>query len=254
MNDEELIEIYSEFRKNIQEVSLPPAKYNLFKINSQDVNNMIYDMFLEDHSRQIANDTNLLRRCIVKLQAWKATIIDMNEQKKLDIIVEFIEPLYITAISLPNAIKDRFTYSLTHLCHQANRYKINNWQDNLPEEYYIKTRTMNEKCKHWKLYTNFEESHSQISDEKYMKNIYNARNMFHHRIPIGIEIGISNMIKRTKEDDGRISYSFGGIQPLSLENIITALIEQYDCIMNCFEMYQKLIKTQKEFIDEYKNE
>ena len=244
MQDEKLIKIYTQFRNNIKEISLQFAPYSLFKINNIDAGDMIYSMFLDEHSRQISNDINLLRRCIVKLQAWKDTIVDLSKQEKFDVIVEFIEPLSITSISLPSVIRDRFTYSLTHLCHQANKCKVDTWEDTLPAEHFIKTKTMDTKCEHWELYTNFKESHSKISDKEYEKNLYNARNMFHHRMPIGIEIGISNMMKRTKEDDSSISYSFGGTEPLSLDIVISNLTQQHNNIIDCLDTYKQLVETQ----------
>ena len=60
-----------------------------------------------------------------------------NEEEKIYLLLEFIEPLAIIALNLPYAIWNRFIFSLSHICHQANRIKFPNWKDNLPEDQFI---------------------------------------------------------------------------------------------------------------------
>ena len=159
MNDDEFyIKAYTEYRHEINRVtfSAKPIPYDWFNLPRQiGMEWWPYCEYLKDVSRQLANDINQFRRDIIKLESWKNVIKSYNDEEKFYLIIEFIEPLAIVALSLPYAIRSRFIFSLSHICHQANRVKDPNWRDDLSDDRSIKFNTMEIKCSCWNAYSNF---------------------------------------------------------------------------------------------------
>ena len=125
MNDKFYIEAYAKYRKKIHDTSFSakPVPYEWFTLPTQ-VNGewFIYCEILKDLSRQLANDINQLWNDIVKLEAWSKVLSSSsyNEKEKLYLLAEFIKPLAVVALNLPHAIRTRFIFSLSHICHQPN--------------------------------------------------------------------------------------------------------------------------------------
>jgi hypothetical protein len=81
-------------------------------------------------------------------------------------------------------------------------------------------------------------------DIKFNIETADFRNKFHHQLPVSIEIGISSLISRNKDENGVVSYGLGGIRPLSLNKIIPLLIEQHSASLLCFNNCRELIEEQ----------
>ena len=169
---------------------------------------------------------------------------DYSEEEKLYLLIEFIESLAIVALNLPDAIRARFIFSLSHICHQANRIRNSNWVDNLPRDRYINFKTMDKKCGYWKAYDNFKSQFSQIANDKFDSETLEFRDRFHHRVPVSIEIGLTAFVSRQKTEEGQVAYVFGGMQPVSLKKIVEILKDQYVKITSCLNAFQNLIHEQ----------
>jgi len=67
------------------------------------------------------------------------------------------------------------------------------------------------------------------------------RHKFHHRIPFSIEVGLTEFISRQKKQNGHVTYTIGGTQPISLNKLVNILKDQYIKIIECFKEYQNLV-------------
>ena len=246
MEDKFYTETYIKYRERIKEASFSkPVSYDWFALPTQNgAEWFIYCETLKDLSRQLANDINHLWRDITKLEAWSEIISHYDEKEKLYLLVEFIETLAIVALNLPYAIRSRFIFSLSHICHQANRIKNSDWKDDLSNDRSINFKTMDSKCVGWKTYNNFKLRFSQIADDKFEENTSEFRHRFHHRIPVSVELGLTGLISRQKNQNGQVGYSIGGTRPLSLKKLVPILKDQYTKIVKCFEEYQILVTDQ----------
>ena len=103
---------------------------------------------------------------------------------------------------------------------------------------------MDKKCASWKSYNNFKLQFSKIANEKFVSDTSEFRHRFHHQVPVLVEIGITHLVSRHKTKDKHVGYGIGGIQPISLNNIVDILKNQYMRITECFEEYQKLVSEQ----------
>ncbi|MFC1734101.1 hypothetical protein ACFL6I_27675, partial [candidate division KSB1 bacterium] len=144
----------------------------------------------------------------------------------------------------PYAIRSRFIFSVSHICHQANRVRLSKWKDDLPNDKSINFKTMEKKCSSWTNYPVFKAKLAKIADEKFNMGTLEFRHKFHHRIPVSIEIGLTGLISREKSENGKVSYGFGGTGPISIDKLVPLLKGQYLNVALCFEKYQLLVKEQ----------
>jgi hypothetical protein len=247
MDSQFFITAYKRYRKLIDKTEWfsSPLPYDWVKLPSEiSAEFFLYCKMLKSHANVLANDINQLLRDTVKLRVWSEIIEQYNEQEKFYLIIEFIEHIAFSTLNLPYAIRSRFIFSATHLCHQANRVLQSNWKDDLCNDRSINYKHMKNKCTNWKSYSSFEKALNSISDEKFNSETIEFRNRFHHRLPQTIEIGLSNLLNRSKNDDGSVSYGFGGRRPLQVKKLIPLFEEQMEKASLCFLAYQDLINEQ----------
>ena len=254
MKDNFYIEAYEEYRKELSKSDfgkgLQVIAYDTVEKPKSNIGVIfIYSELLSEHTRQIANDINCFRRNLIKLNVWDKIISEYAENEKFNLIVEFIEPLIILLHDLPYSTNNRFIFSLSHLCHQANRYTTNEWKDDLVKDSEIRYKTMKKYCSNWEYFEIFLSTLKTLSGKDYSIETNEYRNRLHHRIPIHSEIGLSNLITRNIDDKDKVSYSFGNINPISLNKTIDFMKNQHLSMCNCFLEYEKLLNSQIDIIN-----
>jgi hypothetical protein len=206
---------------------------------------MAYSQMLEEHSMELANSVNQLRGFIGKLSAWGDVLAECEEDElNRQIVMEFVDPLATVAINLPYVIRSRFIYSVAHLCHQANRAKLQGWKDDFPLDSEIYFGEADRHGQHWKRYGKLKLKLQGISSKKYADETLDFRNKYNHRYSPRIEHGLTGLVVRQIGKDGRVSYVFGQTEPLKVKRIVELLKEQYHACMGSFVEYQKLVQDQ----------
>lgn len=206
---------------------------------------MVYSQMLEEHSMELANSVNQLRGFIGKLSAWGDILADSGEDEiNRQIVKEFVDPLATVAINLPYVIRSRFIYSVAHLCHQANRVKLQDWKDNFPLDSEIYFEQADCHGQHWKSYGKLKLRLQRISNKKYVDETLDFRNKYNHRYSPRIEYGLTGLVVREVAQDGRVSYVFGQTEPLKVKHIVELLKDQHNECMKSFFEYQKLVRDQ----------
>jgi len=257
MTDDFYINAYINFRKYLKDDNL--CEYipstpcdNILLPDSADGFSFFYYQMIQEYDTQLSNDINSLKRNIIHLKAWANSFKDYSEDEVFYLHIHFLEPLVAYANDLPYAIRDRFIYSLSHLCHQANMLKYTDTKDNLEEDHKIKFSSMKRVCGGWKYYIDFEQRLKELGGEKHKEKTENYRNRFHHRMPRHTFIGLSNMVTREVDKNNRsVSYTFGHLNPISYEETINLLKEQHETAYQCFGIFQKLIENQLKEIGAY---
>ena len=239
----------SDFHKELQIIAYDTIK----KPESNEGVIWIYAELLSEHTRQLANDINTFRRNLIKLNTWSKIIIAYNENEKLNLIVEFIEPILVLIHDFPYSTNNRFIFALSHLCHQANRYILDEWKDDLPQDSKIKYKTMIKYCSNWTYCSNFLLSLKELSGENYLIQTNEYRNRLHHRIPIQTEIGLSSFMTRNINKNKKVSYSLGYIEPFTLNETVHFMTKQHSIMCKCFLEYENLLNHQIKKIDKVNN-
>jgi len=248
------IDAYLKYRDKLHEndfsKTLPIMPYDCIqKPKSDDGIIFIYTQLLSEYTGQLANDINSFRRNLCHLNAWNNVIQEYEDKEKYYLIIEFVEALTVLLHDFPYSIKNRFIFSLSHLCHQSNRYVIDGWKDDVCEDRKINYKTMTRRCSNWKYFDFFKDALSSLFSDEYNTNTNNYRNNLHHRIPIHTEIGLSNFVTRNI-DGSRVSYNIGDFEPISLSKTINLMEQQHSSMCECFEKYKKLLEHQVNVINE----
>lgn len=231
MNDEFFFDVYARYRNKLKDlrwdVKLMP--YDWLQIpSSVSIEWFPFVEMAREHTKEIANDGNLLAISKDRLFVWSKVLNEFpNDQDKLEITVEFVTPVAHLAIDLPYAIRSRFILSVSHLSHQANRKKV---------------------ALHWNTFEQFNKKLALINNDAFKAKLLEARDKFHHRFPPSFVVGITQPIVRITEKSGKIAYGLEGFDPLSTEEVYAALEDQYQAVFECFSAYQALVQEQVLFI------
>lgn len=226
-------------------VVAPVAPYNWHALEKTlPIKWMAYGEFLEEHSRELANTINEFRRHIASLLAWQKVLEGLDEEERYHIVIEFVSPLATLALNMPYVSRSRFIYSVAHLSHQANQTKQKLWVDDLPIDSKIYSETADKFGKPWKKYTKLKVKLERIANKEYAKATHDFRNKYNHRYSPRIELGLTGLVIRTVNENGRVSYGFGQTEPLMLKDIIPLLKTQHSLCLISYEKYQDLVSEQ----------
>lgn len=246
------IEIYAKFLECREAVSPVPelAAYDWLTLKkSLDFGWLAYVEFINEHHLELANSINELRNYLVSLRGWNEAIKILNEQERLDCVLENVVPLATLALLLPYVIRSRFLYSVAHLSHQANQLKRDDWKDDLPLDSEIYMRDADLHAGHWKSYGKLKQKLQKVANREFSDNTHDFRNSFNHRYSPRIEFGLSGLVKRRVDETGNVSYELGQTEPLKLELIIDLLQGQLSACHGAFTAYQKLVNEQSAMIN-----
>lgn len=223
----------------------PLAPYDWYTLkNTLPAKWMVYSLFLKEHASELSNTINEFRRYIASLLAWEKVIAGLDQEEKYHVVIEFVSPLATLTLNMPYVIRSRFIYSVAHLSHQANQTKQKSWVDDLPIDSEIYFEAADKFGQPWKKYTKLKVELEKIANKEYGKATHDFRNKYNHRYSPEIEIGLTGLLTRTVNQDGRVSYTFGQTEPLMLKDIIALLKTQYFLCMISYEKYQALVNEQ----------
>lgn len=103
--------------------------------------------------------------------------------------------------------------------------------------------------KPWRAWGKLKTKLERISDKAYVASTRNFRHTYNHRFSPRIVIGQTGAVTRiVNADTKQVSYSFGGIDPLTLDLVVTVLEEQCQRIYQAFDAFQKLVHEQSRAI------
>jgi len=238
----EICEIYAQYKEVFSKTAstwkLMPYDWVEFP-NPISANWMPYKFMFDEFSTGLANVINEMSYNIRAIKAWSWIIDDLTNEQKYEITKEFISDKVTLSLNLPYVIKSRFSFSITHLCHQANRVS-DQWEDDLPLDREIPNKPVDKYCEYWSSYRDLCSSLEFIDNVDYRESTRNFRNIYSHRLQPRIVIGLYNIASR-HVSKGNISYRFGGHEPLQLEDIACSLERQSEYCYNSFELFQSLV-------------
>jgi hypothetical protein len=208
---------------------------------------MAYAEMFKEFSQELANTINDLSRYTHQLAAWREVVSNLDVDAKLSVAVEFVDPLATLALNLPYVIRSRFIFASAHLSHQASRAKAPaEWKDDLALDHEIFFEQAQTAAAPWKSWSKLKTKLERISDRTYQAKTRDFRNTYNHRFSPRIVVGQTNMVTRRVDLAAkRVSYGFGGLEPLTLELVVELLEEQCERCYKAFEAFQKLVKEQE---------
>ena len=209
----------------------------------------IFHTMAEEFNQELKNEINGFLTNIRKLEAWSQieTESEFDLDLKYDFCVEIFDPVASAVLNTPYIVSQRFIYCSTMLLHQTRMIVDPDWKDGELDEGKIIEDTLEMFRKF------FENRDDKIKPvfRKVRKNVHNIhqfssstgnyRNLYHHRIRRRVGIGITSMIGRMRNDDGAISYGFGGLQPIEISEILPEIYKQHGICVRTFDAYWDLV-------------
>lgn len=186
-----------------------------------------YSEMCKEFSQELSNTVNELTRYTHQLKVWRGIVDGADKQGKVDLAIEFVDPLATLALNLPYVVRSRFIFASAHLCHQAGRIKVSRWKDDLPLDKEIQFAQADSTGRPWKAYKNFKLKLERVGDREYQSKTLDFRNRYNHRFSPRIVIGQTGLVTRYVDSTSKaVSYGFGGQGPLTLELVVDLLEQQ----------------------------
>ncbi|WP_066719871.1 hypothetical protein [Sphingomonas pituitosa] len=208
---------------------------------------MPYGQMLGEYATELANIINDITENVRRLRAWATVTQGLSDNDQLEVCDEFIDPLGTVALGQPYAIKSRFAFAVGHLCHQANRARDPvGWSDEFTKEK-LYLHIIEEFCVAWEKYRSFKLKLEPLAGKSFKEATNDFRNSYNHGFSPRLLVGVTGLIKRQVRD-GRVSYVFGGSQPLSIATVADLLAVERDHCYRAFERFRALIEEHIEAI------
>lgn len=209
----------------------------------------VFQEIYRDQLREIANDLNHLSYRINQLHCWSQVLELYNENDKMGLLIEFVDPIAIVAYSQPSSLKGRFIYSMSNTSHQANLITRSDWDESkLPDEHRIKFKDLEATSKHWSGFSGFSESFTNIDNEDWRRVTNEFRNRYNHRIAPRFEEGVTQPVRRNINKPDNVCYEFGYSSPLYISRTLSELRYQHLYARECFSYYSDILENQIEAI------
>lgn len=156
-----------------------------------------YSSMLSEYASELANIINALTHDVHRLRAWARVTAALSNEEKLAVSHEFIDTLGTVALGRPYAIKSRFAFAASHLCHQANKTKeLQGWRDEFPNERALYLDDIDPICREWRGFRSFKRRVEPIAGSAFKAATKDFRNAYNHRSSSRFLVGMSSMVTR----------------------------------------------------------
>jgi hypothetical protein len=204
----------------------------------------------DEFLRELANELNRLDSNVEKLETWSDVYEGYDQEERMCLMMEFIEPLATVAFGQPSTLRAKYIFSLSHTSHQANLHSVAGWSESkLPADFAIGLKNMRKCSEDWEKYCAFAAVFDQLDNEEWRALTKGFRNKYQHRIPPRFEVGYTQYVTRNIGTNGDVSYGFGSCEPLSIKTYLPALRQQHVRARKCFDLYSELLREQWEAIN-----
>lgn len=243
---EKLVSFYEAYR-TVLDATLVGGRfmpYHWWKLpDLLNVTWMAYGQMLGEYATELANIINDLTNHVHRLRAWDNVLDGLTDEDKLQVSHEFIDMLGTVALGQPYAIKSRFAFAVGHLSHQANRAKDGTtWKDEFPDKN-LYLNDIEPYASKWKRYRAFKLNLEPLAGKRFKEASDDFRNTYNHGFSSRFVIGMTGTVTRQVKN-GRVSYAFGGNNPLSLAEVADLLEIERDHCYRAFETFQALVEEQ----------
>jgi hypothetical protein len=210
----------------------------------------VYSRMLLEFSRSLANIVNQLGNYARRLKSWDKVLSGFDEDLKLELLFEFVEPIATVSLGLPYAIQSRFFFVTAHLSHQANKSKLGReWKDDLPDDKDIGPKIAKKYAERWSRFATLEASAGAIFSEQHRRNTDEFRHKSTHRVPTQVVLGHAGLVRRGRDVKGHgVKYEFGDRTPINISVLADELSGEFRRSLAAFQDFKMLVAEQSEAI------
>jgi hypothetical protein len=205
-----------------------------------------YGLVLPEAARSLANIINQLYEYSYRLKAWNIVLTDCDEDSRLEYIYEFVDSLAILGLTLPYSIRERFIFSVTQLCHEANKAVLKTeWIDDIPEDRKIKIETMRKYGASWSSFAPLEAAISRLYSPDHQSKTSHFRREYTHRLPTQAVLGYTTFVRRkTDSRNKRKVYEFGHAPPIELNRLSEEILREFKLSLIAFQHFKIMVNEQ----------
>lgn len=239
------------------------------------------DSMLSSDFNELINAINAWNHRLRSWAAWNRVLENIDDEgDRWEVRSEFVEPLAYFCLHQPAGMKDRLIRFGTLSAHVGNMRVIAGYRDVLDQDAKVFKRLLQghpkphsmflsrgdaeeqlrEKSKEWKSAEPLILQVSLLDSENYREATGDWRNRAAHGIPQHFEFGQVEQVTRTvgfattlvkglngvvfEEDRSRtsVSYSFGGVDALSLETLLQVNREQFEIAEQAMKACELLLR------------
>lgn len=235
------VELYLQWRDVQDELEPKPAvaKYTSFLDDAAiwlSVNDFAINA--KQQLQDMANFVNEFAFNYQKLRAWERILPALSDQERLDVLIEFVDPIVYLCVGAPAALKGRFHYSIEATSHLANEHRVTGWTYSPPPTHssFAAARSQAEL---WESWPNLRDCLGVLNNREFKKHVDEFRDHFHHGNPRLVEFGEKLMAWR--DVHGRVV----GVEPaISLATLVKALAPQQSASVAAYDAYVALVAEQ----------
>lgn len=223
--------------------------------------------------RELTNLLNRWRQLLIAWQAWNNVISTLDNDTAWELRLEFLESKVHECLLKPSSIRDTFTSVSTNAFHQVRLSIDHLYKDNLqgdptaenPTPSHLsrkkKEKRLSRLASFWTESEAFLKARDNINSVGYIRATSDYRNLNSHTIGPRLGFGYTRTVTRdvlpleklVQASDETfqviavsgamtVSYGFGGMPPLDLENARIANLEQFELACVCYSEYRQLLE------------
>ena len=222
--------------------------------------------------RELTNHLNRWHDCLHRWHAWNRVIAHYDEDQAWVLRREFSEDLAHFCLLQPSTLRDAVTFVVTNSMHQVRLSSEKGYSDHLfgdpdPNKKSCQLSRRKKEKRLSDLVANFSRADAfmhalrEINKPEYQRLTSDYRNRSSHAIGPRLAVGVTQMVEREvvpaqqlqKQADGTcvlatipgkmaVHYVFGGTEPLDMEKVRLANLEQYRVTVGCYFRYLQLLK------------
>lgn len=207
-----------------------------------DTNLFIFREQADSFTRELIGDINDFYVRLHQLEAWRRALelyTDLAEQ--LNIFAEFVEPLFVYALTSPYDLKNRFIYCGVKLILLAEAFHSPSSPPRIrPIDHKIEFKTLQKLCGSSTVREGFLHAASEVNSDVFTKATGSFRRRRVHRLPQNLHVGILAIFE-TEETPTGLRHTLVAEHPLRLEELIPMLDGEHRKLSTAFEQYWQLI-------------
>jgi hypothetical protein len=246
-----------------------PFSYTLVSEIESSNRGFVWDHQVSSELQEVINLMNAWARQLAVWAIWIEVLDTYPQDDRLTIELELVYPAAFMCMLQPAAMRDRFGRIATNGIHQANLLTDASYKDSLVEDTLPPGRFLSRRVKEgqlerlgarWPSFTQVAEALRRLDDASYRKTTSNFRNASSHWLGPRFSFGYTQIITRSvghpeavvQQPDGTyvpvidktrraVSYTFGGVAPISHEGMLTANAAQHGHAVAALSAYERLV-------------
>lgn len=200
----------------------------------------LLSQMVSDHLYLLTQGINQLRRLLIDAEAWHNAGRTFDADAHRVIMVQYMEPPLVLALSCPYALKSRFIVLSANILHLANNRGRPEWTDELPIDRKITLEALRTVGNRWSRFSQFDHALSAVNGQEFLHHTKYFRNRWHHQYGLNLGFGLTPIVRRRAKELGG-GYEMILMEPPDTTEIVRLLWAEHQKARDAFMMLHDLL-------------